>query len=85
MAPSLNCDCDGHRRGFFTGLLGLGAAAALPGCASAPAASVKPTCGVVTLSIEVATPALAMSSRVFDKVQFLTIGGACPTLSSSAT
>ncbi len=34
----LNCACDEHRRGFLSGLLGLGAAAALPGCA-APAST----------------------------------------------
>jgi len=35
----LACACrpDGQRRGLLTGLLGLGAAAVLPGCASAPA------------------------------------------------
>ncbi len=34
MSQSLACACDGHRRGFLTGLLGLGAAAVLPGCAA---------------------------------------------------
>jgi 6-methylsalicylate decarboxylase len=34
---SLTCSCDGHRRGFLSGLLGLGVSAALPGCAT-PAA-----------------------------------------------
>jgi 6-methylsalicylate decarboxylase len=42
---TMNCLChpapDAPRRGFLTGLLGLGAAAALPGCA-APAATLPP-------------------------------------------
>jgi 6-methylsalicylate decarboxylase len=41
MPTPLNCACDGPRRGFLTGLLGLGAAAALPGCAT-PAAAAQP-------------------------------------------
>jgi len=32
--PTTACACDTPRRGFLTGLLGLGAAAALPGCAT---------------------------------------------------
>ena len=47
--------------------------------------SAKPTCGVVTLNIDVPTPALAMSSSVCASDQFLTTGTAWPALSSSAT
>lgn len=39
--PPLHCVCDGnpgHRRGFLSSLLGLGAAAVLPGCATPTAA-----------------------------------------------
>lgn len=38
----MHCPCDTHRRGFLTGLLGLGAAAALPGCATPAAAPLPP-------------------------------------------
>ena len=38
MSPmTADCTCHGPRRGFLTGLLGLGAAAALPACVTAPA------------------------------------------------
>ena len=41
MTSRLHCACDTHRRGFLTGLMGLGAGALLPGCAT-PAAAAPP-------------------------------------------
>jgi 6-methylsalicylate decarboxylase len=41
MTKPLQCTCDSQRRGFLTGLAALGAAAALPGCAT-PAAALPP-------------------------------------------
>lgn len=41
MQQTLDCACNGHRRGFLTGLAALGTGALLPGCAT-PAAPLPP-------------------------------------------